>query len=109
MAEFIHRGVQCAKEVNASGIGKKVALPNRACSLSRCECISAVALPGPVLRAVFAPCDACFAIPCIKLVDFKAALKTQQFASIKALKSDVEAFASQFPTIGFDESSMKYP
>merc|ERR1712216_35009 len=25
VAEFIHRGVQCAKEVNASGIGKKLA------------------------------------------------------------------------------------
>ena len=25
MAEFIHRGVQIAKEVNASGIGKKLA------------------------------------------------------------------------------------
>ncbi|KAL1522487.1 hypothetical protein AB1Y20_017475 [Prymnesium parvum] len=66
VAEFIHRGVQCAKEVNSSGIGKK-------------------------------------------LTDFKTTLKTQKFASIDALKKDVEAFASQFPTIGFDESSMKYP
>ena len=44
-----------------------------------------------------------------QLVDFKAALKTTKFDSIEALKADVEAFASQFPTIGFDESSMKYP
>jgi len=66
VAEFIHRGVECAKEVNGSGIGKK-------------------------------------------LVDFKAALKSQKFDSIEALRADVEAFASQFPTIGFDESSMKYP
>ena len=66
VAEFIHRGVLCAKEVNSSGIGKK-------------------------------------------LVDFKAALKTQKFDSIEALRADVEAFASQFPTIGFDEASMKYP
>jgi len=66
VAEFIHRGVECAKEVNGSGIGKK-------------------------------------------LVDFKAALTSQKFDSIEALRADVEAFASQFPTIGFDESSMKYP
>jgi len=66
VAEFIHRGVECAKEVNGSGIGKK-------------------------------------------LVDFKAALKSTKFESIEALKADVEAFASQFPTIGFDESSMRYP
>jgi len=66
VAEFIHRGVGVAKEVNSSGIGKK-------------------------------------------LVDFKAALKAQKWASLEALRADVEAFASEFPTIGFDESSMKYP
>ena len=66
VAEFIHRGVEIAKEVNGSGIGSKLA-------------------------------------------DFKAALKAQEWAPITALKADVEAFASQFPTIGFDEESMRYP
>ena len=66
MAEFIHRGVAIAKDVNASGIGKKLA-------------------------------------------DFKAALKANEWPAIEALKTDVEAFAAQFPTIGFDESSMRYP
>ena len=31
------------------------------------------------------------------------------WAELTALRTDVEAFASQFPTIGFDESSMRYP
>jgi len=66
VAEFIHRGVGVAKEINSSGVGKK-------------------------------------------LVDFKAALKAQKWDSLEALRTDVEAFASQFPTIGFDESQMKYP
>merc|ERR1719387_1663604 len=60
VAEFIHRGVGIAKEVNGSGIGKKLA-------------------------------------------DFKAALKAQEWPAITALRDDVEAFASQFPTIAFDE------
>ena len=28
---------------------------------------------------------------------------------VVALRNDVEAFASTFPTIGFDEDSMRYP
>jgi glycine hydroxymethyltransferase len=66
VAEFIHRGVQIAKDVNGSGIGKKLA-------------------------------------------DFKAALKAQEWPEITALRTDVEAFASAFPTIGFEEGSMRYP
>merc|ERR1719478_1800722 len=65
VAEFIHRGVGIAKEVNASGIGKKLA-------------------------------------------EFKAALKGQEWPQIVALREDVEAFASQFPTIAFDEATMRY-
>jgi len=65
VAEFIHRGVGIAKDINGSGIGKKLA-------------------------------------------DFKAALKAQPYPAIEALRADVEAFASQFPTIGFDEATMKY-
>lgn len=65
VAEFIHRGVLIAKDINASGIGKKLA-------------------------------------------DFKAALKAQEWPAIAALRNDVEAFSMAFPTIGFDEASMKY-
>merc|ERR1719182_506907 len=65
VAEFLHRGVAIAKDINGSGIGKKLA-------------------------------------------DFKTALKGKEWPAIKALRSDVEAFASQFPTIGFDEASMRY-
>merc|ERR1719327_1977850 len=65
VAEFIHRGVEIAKEINNSGIGKKLA-------------------------------------------DFKTALKSQEWPAIVALRDDVEAFAAQFPTIGFDEDSMRY-
>ena len=65
VAEFIHRGVGIAKEINAAATGKKLA-------------------------------------------DFKAALGAQEHASITALRNDVEAFASQFPCIGFDQETMKY-
>ena len=66
VAEFIHRGVQIAKELKeAPTTGKKLA-------------------------------------------DFKVALKQPQ-PKIDALRADVEAFAAQFPTIGFDEGSMRYP
>ena len=44
-----------------------------------------------------------------KLADFKAALKGKEWPAITTLREDVEAFASQFPTIGFDEASMRYP
>merc|ERR1719451_290842 len=66
VAEVIHRGVEIAKEVNSSGIGKK-------------------------------------------LVDFKQALKAKEWPALTELRSDVEAYSSQFPTVGFDEASMKYP
>ena len=66
VAEFIHRGVGIAKDVNSSGIGKK-------------------------------------------LVDFKAALKEREWPELTQLRNDVESFAGTFPTIGFDESTMKYP
>merc|ERR1719311_235709 len=62
VAEFIHRGVGIAKDINGSGIGKKLA-------------------------------------------DFKTALKSQEWPAITQLRGDVEAFASQFPTIGFEEES----
>jgi len=66
VAEFIHRGVGIAKDINASGVGKKLA-------------------------------------------DFKGALKSQEWPAIAELRADVEAFASQFPTIAFEEGSMRYP
>ena len=43
-----------------------------------------------------------------KLADFKTALKGQEWAAISQLRDDVEAFAGQFPTIGFEEESMRY-
>jgi glycine hydroxymethyltransferase len=67
VAEFIHRGVQIAKDVKADAETGK------------------------------------------KLVDFKAALRAKEWPALNALRDDVEAFAAQFPTIGFDESSMRYP
>ena len=44
-----------------------------------------------------------------KLADFKSALKAKEWAAITALRHDVEAFSAQFPTIAFDEASMRYP
>jgi len=66
VAEYIHRGVQIAKDINSATEGKK-------------------------------------------LKDFKAALKGQEWSAITALRDDVENFASQFPTIAFDQATMRYP
>ena len=44
-----------------------------------------------------------------KLADFKSALKAKEWSAITALRNDVEAFSAQFPTIAFDEASMRYP
>merc|ERR1711975_79360 len=46
-----------------------------------------------------------------KLKDFKAALEpgAAPVPEIEALRADVIAFARQFPTVGFDEETMKYP
>lgn len=45
-----------------------------------------------------------------KLKDFNATLETDSKlqSEIKALRLDVEEYAKQFPTIGFEKSSMKY-
>jgi len=48
-------------------------------------------------------------VPGKKLVDFKAALLNSEPAGITALRKEVEAFASSFPTVGFTEESMVYP
>eukprot|EP00962_Isochrysis_galbana_P023682 scaffold7166_cov140-Isochrysis_galbana.AAC.1 len=66
VAHFIHRGVEIAKQVNASAnVGKKLA-------------------------------------------DFKAALKAEPWPELAELRADVEAFAGQFPVVGFDAATMKY-
>jgi len=66
VAEFIHRGVAIAKDINSATAGKK-------------------------------------------LKDFKETLKSQEWPAILSLRDDVESFASQFPTIAFDQSTMRYP
>jgi len=66
VAEFIHRGVAIAKDINAATPGKK-------------------------------------------LKDFKETLKSKEWDAISSLRDDVESFASQFPTIAFDQSTMRYP
>mmetsp|Transcript_13903 Transcript_13903/g.29702 ORF Transcript_13903/g.29702 Transcript_13903/m.29702 type:complete len:525 (-) Transcript_13903:430-2004(-) len=43
-----------------------------------------------------------------KLKDFRAAVDTQQWPEIDALKAKVEAFAKNFPTIGFEKADMRY-
>ena len=65
VAGLIDRGVEIAKKVNGSGIGKKLA-------------------------------------------DFKEALRANEWAEIAELRADVEAFAAQFPCIGFEAEEMKY-
>ena len=44
-----------------------------------------------------------------KLKDFKALLDNNDVPSeIQQLKKDVEAFATEFPTIGFEKGDMRY-
>lgn len=43
-----------------------------------------------------------------KLKDFKAYLETNVPPEIAELKSEVENFAKQFPTIGFEKAAMRY-
>lgn len=43
-----------------------------------------------------------------KLKDFKAYLETNVPPEIAELKSEVEHFAKQFPTIGFEKAAMRY-
>jgi hypothetical protein len=50
-----------------------------------------------------------FCIPGTKLKDFLAALSAPHFQSeIAKLRDDVEEYAKQFPTIGFEKESLKY-
>ena len=43
-----------------------------------------------------------------KLKDFKEYVNKNKVPEIAALKEEVEAFATQFPTIGFEKSQMRY-
>lgn len=43
-----------------------------------------------------------------KLKDFRDYLAANTVPEIEALRSEVEAFASQFPTVGFEKGSMRY-
>jgi glycine hydroxymethyltransferase len=43
-----------------------------------------------------------------KLKDFRDALINSEPAELARLRTDVEDFAKQFPTIGFEKSSMRY-
>ncbi|KDD76609.1 serine hydroxymethyltransferase [Helicosporidium sp. ATCC 50920] len=43
-----------------------------------------------------------------KLKDFKAALEQEIPTSIMELRAEVEEFSKEFPTIGFEKSSMRY-
>jgi glycine hydroxymethyltransferase len=43
-----------------------------------------------------------------KLIDFKAAISKEE-PSIAALRGKVEEFAMQFPTVGYNRDTMRYP
>jgi hypothetical protein len=40
--------------------------------------------------------------------EFRKLLAEKQPAAIDELRSDVEQFAKQFPTVGFEQSTMRY-
>jgi hypothetical protein len=43
-----------------------------------------------------------------KMSEFRKLLAEKQPAAIDELRSDVEQFAKQFPTVGFEQSTMRY-
>ena len=43
-----------------------------------------------------------------KLKDFRAALESKEWPELTQLTKDVEEFATQFPTIGFEKAEGKY-
>jgi hypothetical protein len=43
-----------------------------------------------------------------KMADFRALLSAELPESIVELSKDVEDFAKQFPTVGFEKSAMRY-
>ena len=51
-----------------------------------------------------------FLVPGTKLKDFVAAMESSApiQSEISKLRNDVEEYAKQFPTIGFEKESMKY-
>lgn len=42
------------------------------------------------------------------MVDFRALLSAEMPESIVELSKDVEDFAKQFPTVGFEKGTMRY-
>ena len=51
----------------------------------------------------------CFCKSGTKLKDFVATLQSDSFQQeISKIRHDVEEYAKQFPTIGFDKETMKY-
>eukprot|EP00325_Prymnesiales_sp_UTEX-LB-985_P028524 CAMPEP_0174714918 /NCGR_PEP_ID=MMETSP1094-20130205/19730_1 /TAXON_ID=156173 /ORGANISM="Chrysochromulina brevifilum, Strain UTEX LB 985" /LENGTH=510 /DNA_ID=CAMNT_0015914387 /DNA_START=41 /DNA_END=1573 /DNA_ORIENTATION=+ len=60
-------------------------------------------------RGVAIAKDIAAATPGKKLKDFKETLHSKEWESIVSLRDDVENFASQFPTIAFDQATMRYP
>lgn len=43
-----------------------------------------------------------------KLKDFKAYVDSNEVSEIKQLKAEVEKYAMDFPTIGFEKADMRY-
>lgn len=43
-----------------------------------------------------------------KLKDFREYVNNNKVPEIEALKHEVEEFAKQFPTIGFEKATMRY-
>ena len=43
-----------------------------------------------------------------KLKDFRTFVDTQPIPELAALKREVEEYAKQFPTIGFEKATMRY-
>ena len=43
-----------------------------------------------------------------RVADFKSHLANAHFPEVDTLRDDVEDFASQFPTIGYEKETMRY-
>ena len=105
MAEFIHRGVQIAKDINGSGIGKKLADFKTALKAQEWPAIGALRSDVEGFAAQVGPGAAGDRTrPCRCWRRPNSALPLLPPPTCRRRVS-----AAQFPTIGFSEESMRYP
>jgi glycine hydroxymethyltransferase len=111
VAEFVHRGVDIARDLKQkSGVFS----PHWSCfslfgnSFAFAMYVMQVSSKGNLLVQELVWYHAWICVG-KKMSDFRALLSAELPESITSLAKDVESFAKQFPTIGFEKATMRYP